>query len=166
MRSGNMSPSATSWTFGDDARQFSAAPEPRPPQPTRPILIVVSWPEAWTRGTVERNAAVAAPPDFTKSRREMGSAMMGLLRFRVPCLRSIRRAAPVALIFCARKKGASELSSRRPAPVSVIRSRPPSGLDLPLLPGHPHGRIGQLAPLSDRRREVQVRIQELVPLDD
>src|SRR5215213_2217608 len=98
MRSGNMSPNETSWTFGEDARQFSAAPEPRPPQPTRPILIVASWPEALTRGTVERNAAVAALPDFTKSRREMGSAMLGLLRFLLSCLRSIRRAAPAALL--------------------------------------------------------------------
>src|SRR3982750_3078704 len=87
MRSGNMSPIAVSWTFGADARQFSAAPDPRPPQPTRPILIVVSWPAAWTRGTVDRKAAVAALPDFTKSRRVMGSDMRALLRFIVPSLR-------------------------------------------------------------------------------
>jgi hypothetical protein len=75
--------------FSDELRQFSAAPVPRPPQPTRPILIVVSWPATWTSGASDiseageeqpaARAAVAAVPDLTKLRRETGSDMLILL---------------------------------------------------------------------------------------
>ena len=43
---------ATSLTPESAVRACSAAPVPRPPQPTRPTLIVL-LPAAWTRGTVK-----------------------------------------------------------------------------------------------------------------
>src|SRR5579859_3072854 len=109
-----MSPSAVSCTLGAEARQFSAAPDPRPPQPTRPILIVVSWPDAWTSGTLDRNAAVAAVPDFTKSRRVMGSDMLALLVFRIPGLRAGDGPRPPPSSRSTEKKGAPEALLRRP----------------------------------------------------
>ncbi len=54
---------ATSLAPESAVRACSAAPVPRPPQPTRPTLIVL-LPAAWTRGTVkpvETAAAAAAP---------------------------------------------------------------------------------------------------------
>ena len=53
---------ATSLAPESAVRACSAAPVPRPPQPTRPTLIVL-LPAAWTRGTVkpvETAVAVAA----------------------------------------------------------------------------------------------------------
>ena len=62
-------------------RACSAAPVPRPPQPTRPTLIVL-LPAAWTSGTVKpvETAVAVAPPitaavePFMKSRREEDAA--------------------------------------------------------------------------------------------
>ena len=65
---------ATSLVPESAVRACSAAPVPRPPQPTRPTLIVL-LPAAWTRGTVkpvEALAATAAVEPFRKSRREAG----------------------------------------------------------------------------------------------
>src|SRR4051794_2468042 len=67
------SPIAWSLTLLDELIDCSAAPVPRPPQPTRPTLIT-SLPAAWTEGAEARwvTAAPAATTaeDFRKSRRE------------------------------------------------------------------------------------------------
>src|SRR5436189_5966589 len=66
---------ATSLVLESAVSACSAAPLPRPPQPTSPTL-VVPLPAAWTRGTVnpvESAAAVAAAVEpLRKSRREAG----------------------------------------------------------------------------------------------
>ena len=93
-RSAKASAIATSLAPESAVRACPAAPVPRPPQPTRPILIVL-LPAAWTRGTVkpvETAVAVAAPTTaavepLMKSRREpdagdIVSAFAGALRLR------------------------------------------------------------------------------------